>query len=253
MGKKKQPDSFWLSYSDLMTSLFFIMLVLFVVCIVVLKSAPDDVSTLKAQIVALKNENAELRKRLESSEKQVGDLQRKIGEYEVQKEDYERLLNLDKSFKGLSQSSSLQYIESNKSFIAKDFEGIEIFESGKADIKPAYLKTVDKVGKDLQALLKELNKNNPQKISYLLVIEGNTANTYDHRFDPNNEGAYNLSYQRAMALYKRWLRSGINLRQYNTEIQICGSGMNGINRDKKVEENNKRFVIQIIPKISRTE
>ncbi len=253
MGKKKQPDSFWLSYSDLMTSLFFIMLVLFVVCIVVLKSAPDDVSTLKAQIVALKNENAELRKRLESSEKQVGDLQRKIGEYEVQKEDYERLLNLDKSFKGLSQSSSLQYIESNKSFIAKDFEGIEIFESGKADIKPEYLRTVDKVGKDLQALLKELNKNNPNKISYLLVIEGNTANTYDHKFDPNNEGAYNLSYQRAMALYKRWLRSGINLRQYNTEIQICGSGMNGINRDKKVEENNKRFVIQIIPKISRSE
>ena len=90
-------------------------------------------------------------------------------------------------------------------------------------------------------------------MSYLLVIEGNTANTYDHKFDPNNEGAYNLSYQRAMALYKRWLRSGINLRQYNTEIQICGSGMNGINRDKKVEENNKRFVIQIIPKISRSE
>ena len=253
MGKKKQPDSFWLSYSDLMTSLFFIMLVLFVVCIVVLKSAPDDVSTLKAQIVALNNENAELRKRLESSEKQVGDLQKKIGEYEVQKEDYERLLNLDKSFKGLSQSSSLQYIESNKSFIAKDFEGIEIFESGKADIKSEYLKTVDKVGKDLQALLKELNKNNPQNINYLLVIEGNTANTYDHKFDPNNEGAYNLSYQRAMALYKRWLRSDINLRQYNTEIQICGSGMNGINRDKRVEENNKRFVIQIIPKISRSE
>lgn len=119
MGKKKQPDSFWLSYSDLMTSLFFIMLVLFVVCIVVLKSAPDGVSTLKAQIVALKNENAELRKRLESSEKQVGDLQRKIGEYEVQKEDYERLLNLDESFKGLSQSSSLQYIESNKSSIVR--------------------------------------------------------------------------------------------------------------------------------------
>ena len=253
MGKKKQPDSFWLSYSDLMTSLFFIMLVLFVVCIVVLKSAPDDVSTLKAQIVKLENENAELERQLKSSEKQVGDLQRKIGEYEVQKEDYERLLNLEKSFSGLSKSSSLQYVESNKSFIAKDFEGIEIFVSGKADIKPEYLKTVDKVGKDLQSLLKELNKNNPNKISYLLVIEGNTANTYDHKFDPDNESSYILSYQRAMALYKHWLRKGINLRQYNTEIQICGSGMNGINRDKKVEENNKRFVIQIIPKISRNE
>ena len=246
MGKKKQPDSFWLSYSDLMTSLFFIMLVLFVVCVVVLKSAPDDVSTLKAQIVKLTNEREEL-------ENQVGVLQRKIGEYEVQKEDYERLLNLEKSFSGLNKSSSLKYIESNKSFIAKEFEGIEIFESGKADIKPKYLKTVDKVGQDLQALLKELNKNNPQKISYLLVIEGNTANTYDHKFNPDDENEYIRSYKRAMALYKRWLRSGINLRQYNTEIQICGSGMNGINRDNMVEENNKRFVIQIIPKISRSE
>lgn len=253
MRGKKHTDSFWLSYSDLMTSLFFIMLVLFVVCIVVLKSAPDDVSTLKTQIFALKNENAELKKRLEASKKQVEDLQRKVGEYEVQREDYERLLNLDKTFKKLSESSSLQYIESNKSFIAKDFEGIEIFESGKAVIKSKYLTTVDKVGKDLETLLKKLNKDNPEKISYLLVIEGNTANTYDHKFDPNNEGAYNLSYQRAMALYKRWLIKKINLRQYNTEIQICGSGMNGINRDKRVEENNKRFVIQIIPKISRTE
>lgn len=44
---------------------------------------------------------------------------------------------------------------------------------------------------------------------------------------------------------------GINLRQYNMEIIIAGSGFNGINRDKTVEENNKRFVIQIIPKISK--
>lgn len=258
MGKKKQPDSFWLSYSDLMTSLFFIMLVLFVVCIVVIKSSPDDTSTLKAQIVALTKENKQLKKKVKEYEikisdldKKIGDLNRKIGDYEVQKEDYERILNLEKSFKGLNESSSLQYIESNKAFVVKDFQGIEIFEPEKAVIKSQYLQTVDKVGKDLQALLKELNKNNPNKISYLLVIEGNTANTYDHKFDPNNEGAYSLSYQRALALYKRWIKKGINLRQYNTEIQICGSGMNGINRDKKVEENNKRFVIQVIPKISR--
>ena len=34
---KKVTDSFWLSYSDLLTSLFFIMLVLFVICLVRMK------------------------------------------------------------------------------------------------------------------------------------------------------------------------------------------------------------------------
>lgn len=253
MGKKKQPDSFWLSYSDLMTSLFFIMLVLFVVCIVVLKSAPDDVSSLKAQIVALREENEKLKKDLDVSTTQLGELQDELDGYKVREDDYKRLLNLGNTFKSLSASGSLQYVDEHKTFIAKDFEGIEIFEPGESVIKSEYLGTVDKVGKDLQSLLKELNKTNRGTISYMLIIEGNTANTWDFKFDPNNESAYNLSYQRAMALYKRWLSKKINLRQYNTEIQICGSGMNGINRDKKVEENNKRFVIQIIPKISRTE
>ena len=62
---------------------------------------------------------------------------------------------------------------------------------------------------------------------------------------------YELSYHRALALYRRWLSKGVDLRHYNTEVIIAGSVFNGINRDNKVEENNKRFVIQIIPKISR--
>ena len=45
----------------------------------------------------------------------------------------------------------------------------------------------------------------------------------------------------------------LDLRKYNTEIIIAGSGFNGNNRDNKVEENNKRFIIQIIPKIMRPE
>lgn len=60
-----------------------------------------------------------------------------------------------------------------------------------------------------------------------------------------------LGYNRALALYRRWLSQGIDLRKFNTEVIIAGSGFSGINRDKKVEENNKRFVIQIIPKVSR--
>lgn len=62
---------------------------------------------------------------------------------------------------------------------------------------------------------------------------------------------YRLSYNRALALYRRWLSQGIDLRKFNTEVIIAWSGFSGINRDKKVEENNKRFIIQIIPNVSR--
>lgn len=253
MGRKKPVDSFWLSYSDLMTSLFFIMLVLFVVCIVVLKSAPDDVSLLKARIAALTNENNKLKKELELSTSKISSLESKMAEYVIREDEYKKLLNLGNTFKSLSANGSLRYDEEHKTFIAKDFEGVEIFEAKQSVIKKEYLATVDRVGKDLEKLLKSLNKTGSGTISYLLIIEGNTANTWDHKFDPDNVPDYRLSYERAMALYKRWLNKGINLRKYNTEIQICGSGMNGINRDTKNEDNNKRFVIQIIPKISRTE
>lgn len=253
MSKRKQHDSFWLSYSDLMTSLFFIMLVLFVVCIVVLKSAPDDVSSLKATIIQLKEEIVKLNNELNHSRIVLEDTQDSLEGFKVREGDYKRLLNLGNTFKSLSANGSLQYVDEHKTFIAKDFEGIEIFEPKQSTIKSEYINTVDKVGRDLQDLLKGLNDTNQGTISYILIIEGNTANTWDYQFDPDDESAYNLSFQRAMSLYKHWLRNGINLRQYNTEIQICGSGMNGINRDVNDENNNKRFVIQILPKISRTD
>ena len=60
---------------------------------------------------------------------------------------------------------------------------------------------------------------------------------------------YELSYRRALALYNQWKH--LNFRESNTEIIIAGSGFNGINRDKIVEDNNKRFIIQIIPKIDK--
>ncbi len=73
------------------------------------------------------------------------------------------------------------------------------------------------------------------------------------KYDPDNRFMYILSYKRALALYNKWDSQGFDFRKYNTEILIVGSGFNGINRDNVIEDNNKRFVIQIIPKISRPE
>ena len=112
---------------------------------------------------------------------------------------------------------------------------------------------VDSVGTDLTRILQALHND---KFHYQLVIEGNAAIKWDqlkaNTYNPDNTEMYYLSYRRALALYNRWRIVGKHdFRKFNTEIIIAGSGFNGNNRDKKVEENNKRFIIQILPKINR--
>ena len=85
-------------------------------------------------------------------------------------------------------------------------------------------------------------------MSYLLVIEGNMANTWDKKYDKNKVDGFKKSYERALAVYKLWDDENIDLRKYNTEVMICGSGFNGLCREDN-EDNNKRFSIQIIPKV----
>lgn len=229
MAREKYKDSFWLSYSDLMTSLFFIMLVLFVVCI----------SKMKYDNIILQGERDTAK-----TEKRI---------IEAEKKRLEQILRLEEQFKELSNSSALQYVEEKKMFVAKDFIGIEIFNPMSDTILPQYIPKVDLVGQSLLEIVERLYKKN-SNLNFQLVIEGNAAIPWqtlkNQTFNPNNIPMYELSYHRALALYLRWLSQGIDLRPYNTEVIIAGSGFNGINRDNKVEENNKRFVIQIIPKIS---
>ena len=230
MTKGKRESFFWTSYSDMMTSMFFVMLVLFVLCMFI--SYQYNVKlreTLYKLDEALNNANA-------------------------RKEQLEQILGLEKQFEVLSNSSSLQYIEDKKMFVAKDFIGVEIFNPNDDMIKPEFLSKVDSVGLDMQMLIQQLHNKNPE-LNFQLVIEGNAAIPWrelkNNNFNKDNIDMYMLSYRRALALYRRWNDTGIDLRKYNTEILIAGSGFNGINRDMTIEENNKRFIIQIIPKVSR--
>lgn len=230
MAKGKGESFFWTSYSDLMTSMFFVMLVLFVLCMAL---AYKDNIKLRETLVqlddALSNANA-------------------------RKEQLEQLLQLENQFEELSNSSSLQYVEEKKMFVAKDFIGVEIFRPEDDVIKLEFIGKVDSVGMELQQLVKRLHEKNPD-INFQLVIEGNAAIPWKElrsgNYNEDDLEMYKLSYRRALALYLRWKGNGINLRHYNTEIIIAGSGFNGINRDMQIEDNNKRFVIQIIPKVSR--
>lgn len=205
----RKDNFFWIGYSDLMTSLFFIMLVLFVI----------SIGYLKHQQRGLKIENERLKK----------------------------IISIEKQFAPLEKDANFIFLKDCKKFIVRDLMGFEIFDPTKVIIKPEFLQKTILAGQRIESFLSELKTKNPE-LSYLLVIEGNMANTWDNTLNKDSYRGYLTSYQRALAVYNLWLENDINFRKYNVEVMICGSGFNGLCRDEK-EENNKRFSIQIIPKI----
>ena len=221
----RKHNFFWIGYSDLMTSMFFIMLVLFVLTI------------------------GYLQVKISENEKLIKEL--KIREYGLiqETERLQKLLNLEEQFRPLINDSSFYYLPDCKKFIVRDLMGVEIFLPNKIVIRKEFVQRTLKAGRKIEAFLKGLSTEN-KGFSYLLVIEGNMANKWDQSISKNNSLGYTTSYQRARAVYNLWIRNGINFRKYNAEVLLCGSGFNGLCRDA-VEENNKRFSIQIIPKVSK--
>lgn len=219
----KNNNIFWVGYSDLMSSLFFVMLILFVVTVGFLKFSQKELEEANKN---LKGANIEL---------------------EITIEQQEKILKIEDQFKPLEESGYFHYLDDCKKYIVKDLMGIEIFDPNQSTIKNDYVDVTLEVGEELERFLKQLSENNPE-LSYLLVIEGNMANKYDQSISQDNIFGYIKSYERALAVYNLWQRNNIDLRKYNTEVMICGSGFNGLCRDD-IEENNKRFSIQIIPKI----
>lgn len=198
-----------MSFSDLMTSLFFVVLVLYVLTYVMLKKEQNKL--------------------------------------EIENEKLNQILQLEQQFKPLQNDNDFIYLPDCKKYISKELNSIEIFEPNKSAILEKYKSSTIKVGNKLEDLLKDLNVANAN-FSYLIIIEGNMANSWDKKFSNDSEYGYKKSYERALAVYNLWSNNNIDLRKYNSEILISGSGFNGLCRDK-VEKNNKRFSIQIIPKI----
>lgn len=209
-AKKKNSDFFWVSFSDLMTSLFFIMLVLFVLTVVYLRLEQN-------KIIA-------------------------------EKEELEKIVQLKEQFKILQSDEDFYYLEDCKKYVATSLMGIEIFEPNKTQILPKYKNTTIEVGEKIEVFLNELQEKYPN-FSYLIIIEGNMGNSYDMKFSPDTKFGYTTSYERALAVYNLWIENDINFRKKNVEVLISGSGFNGLCREVD-EEKNKRFSIQIIPKVS---
>ena len=212
---RQQSDSFWPSYTDLMTSLFFIMLVLYVLTYVRLNTT-----------IKLQKEKLAIIEAVDSSLRPL-----KSDPLFVYEEKYKRFkLGFDVKF------------ENNQSQL----------EPGQLDDYNTTIKKIDDVGDRLKSIIDQL-KMAKQKdsitlrnVSYILVIAGYASHTGEKDYN------YELSYQRALALRNYWFTHNINFEdpkyQDLIDLQISGNGWGGVGRDS-IDERNQRFIIQIFPKI----
>lgn len=228
MRKKNQGNFFWASYADLMTSLFFIMLVLFVLSIAVTKKKNNDRNDIEINNNKLKNELDELNNELD-------DLKTK---YLATENQLQKIIEIQNAVKELP-TDFFQYDERHKRFALN--------RQIKFDAMSSNINSNDKdflleVGYSIFNLIEKMkNQYVNQNIKYMIIIEGMASkDSYEH----NNE----LSYKRALALYNLWINNDIYFDNNICELQIAGSGVNGVGRSD-IESENQQFLIQIIPKI----
>ncbi len=212
----KKPTFFWASYADLMTSLFFIMLALFVLTVAKLnntinlqKQQIEMINTIEENLKPLKKENS--------------------------------LFVYEEKYKRFKLAFNVKFIE-NKFKISND----ELLDFQQTVIK------IDQVGEKLKQIIDKLNEekkhnNKLKNVSYILVISGNASRNGAEFHN------YELSYHRAWCLWYYWKtekKIDFEADEYKDliDLQISGNGWGGIGRDS-IETNNQRFLIQIFPKI----
>ena len=227
MNKK---SFFWVSYADLMSSLFFIMLVLFVLMIVMFhKEDPErlreEIRKLEKELVTSKEELAASRIELAASK----------GELDKIREIQNAVSKIDPTF--------FEYNPDHKKHVLKiDVE----FPTGDAEIENIPIDTrweLLNAGKAIEHFIEQALEIDPAT-QYLLIIEGQASRD---DFAGNNE----LSYRRALVLRSYWKQNGLELSSDHCEVIVAGSGQEGTLRvqpDNATNKRNQRFLIHILPK-----
>lgn len=201
MGKsnEKKRDFFWLSYSDLMTSLFFVMLVLFVL-----------VYTMQAKL--------------------IGDQKAKADELDEIHRIQEALDNLDKKYFILDERNKRYKLKTDISFKGNSFNIRDIPINLRIDLI--------KAGKNIYNLMQKLTAENPN-VNYLLIVEGNTQRAFDNFKNMPDIGyklSYNRSLSLVNYWSQNGINFR---KFNNCEILIAGSGYFGKSREIIEDENRK--------------
>lgn len=209
--KQDRRDFFWPSYVDLMTALFLVMLVLFMLSY---KRFQDQIAKIKVL--------AEEKRKLDEIENSLEGLQGNYFRYNEVCKRHE--LRVDAVFDKRSAILPVEKLDS-------------LYQAGEF------------LHRKIDAIKTDLN------VKYLIVVEGRAAkDTYKSATDSANiDGpkVRDLSFRRALALVKFWEAKGLYFNQERFEIVAAGSGFAGACRyeGKDKETQNRRFVIQILPKV----
>ena len=224
MNPQNRRDFFWPSYVDLMTALFLVMLVLFVLSY---KRFQDKQASL---------EQAKARLEVQLREKK----------------------KLDEIRAALARLEDPRYFVYNPRYKRYELSFNISFAPNSPALPPADQPRLLAAGRFLRSKLQGLGTTD--SIQYLVVIEGRTAR-FNRRL-PNGRYSYDdprnfdgpitrqISYLRALALYQLWRDAGIDFPAPRYEVMAAGSGFSGVGRYTGAQEDlNRRFIIQIQPKI----
>lgn len=252
--KPHQSKSFfWLSYADLMTSLFIITLSLFILSYKLFKDREDIIiakeqqlklqeDTLNAQEQALIQVKGRLSDQQLTAASLVEELNLERARLVVMEEEYRKLREIQKAIEALDPEYFEYQPEYKRHILRKKVQ----FDAGKSFIKKTDRPDLVQAGRELMRLIRSLDQDSVgANVKYMLVIEGQASK------DDYSKN-YELSYERALSLFRLWEREGIEFDN-RVEVMISGSGDGGLGRVRRDERLNQRFLIQIIPKIGELE
>lgn len=218
----KKGNIFWIGYSDLLTSLFLVSIILFLVF-------GGFAAKTKAELDDCIQKSDELSKEI-ALVQNIGDIQRAL----------KRIANSD-SFE--PTENGMYRMRYEVDFIPGDYDFTKL--------KKQDLRTCQNAGIELMAVIKKLNKEFAG-VELLVIIEGLAQRRDNYQDIMKSREGYVLSYQRAVGLKEYWESIGLDFSKenLNCELLAAGSGYYGKNRSKR-DIDNRKFIIHLIPKLGR--
>jgi outer membrane protein OmpA-like peptidoglycan-associated protein len=208
----KKAGFFWVSYADLMTSLFFVMLVLYVISFTILKSKQNELQAAADQL-----------KEIES---------------------------VQLALEGLD-TNYFSFDDANKRYRMKEDITFSSGSAKITDIPIAKREKIYQAGNSLYKKIKEIIGSNPD-VDYLLVIEGNTQRSNGNwKTIPNKGYELSYKRALSLFNYWKSRGTDFRDLGAQCEIILAGSGYFGYSRDMLDERNNKRFTIQVTSKVGK--
>lgn len=243
---KESKSFFWASYSDLMTSLFFLMVVLFVISVVQLKqidATPKEVAVLKQERDSLRSLYSAMMLKQKNISDQLESMRYLVNATQAH---IDKINEINDATKNLNPDYFV-YDTINKKHKLNFNVQFKVDDDQIYNISSIEREKLLSVGRELERFIYNASINTPD-VQYLLVIEGQASRDGIDKMDYN----YDLSYRRAKNLKKFWDNNIIHFNKGNCEVLISGSGDGrlsgtGMMRELK-EKSNQRFLIHILPK-----